>query len=86
MQNDNEIFEEIKRSMDLNPRTEFVNDTRHLLVKKANHTYKQNFYNHDLFANSLLLQIGGVENTIDEEDRSVELLAEIIDEILVELD
>ena len=40
MQNDNEIFEEIKRSTNLNPRTEFVNDTRHLLVKKANHIRK----------------------------------------------
>ncbi|MFD4820745.1 stage II sporulation protein P [Peribacillus butanolivorans] len=40
MQNDNEIFEEIKHSPDLNPRTEFVNDIRHLLIKKANHIRK----------------------------------------------
>ncbi|MED3692355.1 stage II sporulation protein P [Peribacillus butanolivorans] len=57
-----------------------------LKVSQTKNPYKQKFYNQDLFANSLLLQIGGVENTIDEENRSVELLAEIIDEILVELD
>ncbi|MFJ7513298.1 stage II sporulation protein P [Peribacillus simplex] len=57
-----------------------------LKVSQTRNPYKQKFYNQDLFANSLLLQIGGVENTIEEENRSVELLAEIIDEILVELD
>ncbi|MFJ7932326.1 stage II sporulation protein P [Peribacillus sp. NPDC096448] len=57
-----------------------------LKVSQTRNAYKQKFYNQDLFANSLLLQIGGVENTIEEENRSVELLAEIIDEILVELD
>ncbi|WP_414478541.1 stage II sporulation protein P [Peribacillus frigoritolerans] len=44
------------------------------------------FYNQDLFANSLLLQIWGGENTMDEENRSVELLAEVIDELLIEID
>lgn len=57
-----------------------------LKVSQTRNPYKQKFYNQELFANSLLLQIGGVENTIEEENRSVELLAEIIDEILVELD
>ncbi|MFF5395876.1 stage II sporulation protein P [Peribacillus butanolivorans] len=63
--------------------------SRGVLLKeksRTNNPYKQNFYNQDLFANSLLLQIGGVENTIDEENRSVELLAEIIDELLIEID
>ncbi|MGE7184818.1 stage II sporulation protein P [Peribacillus sp. NPDC006672] len=62
--------------------------SRGVLLKKSQtkNPYKQNFYNHDLFANSLLLQIGGVENTMNEENRSVELLAEIIDEILIEID
>ncbi|MBK5458919.1 stage II sporulation protein P [Peribacillus sp. TH27] len=57
-----------------------------LQVSQTRNPYKQKFYNQDLFANSLLLQIGGVENTIEEENRSVELLAEIIDEILIEID
>ncbi|SIQ28663.1 stage II sporulation protein P [Peribacillus simplex] len=57
-----------------------------LKTSQTKNPYKQNFYNHDLFPNSLLLQIGGVENTIDEENRSVELLAEIIDELLIEID
>lgn len=57
-----------------------------LKVSQTRNPYKQKFYNQDLFANSLLLQIGGVENTIDEENRSVELLAEIIDELLIEID
>ncbi|USK62826.1 stage II sporulation protein P [Peribacillus frigoritolerans] len=62
--------------------------SRGVLLNKSqtNNPYKQNFYNHDLFANSLLLQIGGVENTIEEENRSVELLAEVIDEILIEIE
>ncbi|MEE3952795.1 stage II sporulation protein P [Peribacillus frigoritolerans] len=62
--------------------------SRGILLKtsQTKNPYKQNFYNHDLFANSLLLQIGGVENTIEEENRSVELLAEIIDELLIEID
>ncbi|MDP9740645.1 UNVERIFIED_ORG: stage II sporulation protein P [Bacillus sp. B2I3] len=57
-----------------------------LKVSQTRNPYKQKFYNQDLFANSLLLQIGGVENTIEEENRSVELLAEIIDELLIEID
>ncbi|MCK1993557.1 stage II sporulation protein P [Peribacillus muralis] len=57
-----------------------------LKVSQTKNPYKQNFYNHDLFANSLLLQIGGVENTIEEENRSAELIAEAIDELLIEMD
>lgn len=48
--------------------------------------FSKTTYNQDLFSNSLLLQIGGVENTLEEENRSVDLIAEIIDEILVDLD
>ncbi|USK63426.1 stage II sporulation protein P [Peribacillus frigoritolerans] len=57
-----------------------------LKTSQTRNPYKQKFYNQDLFGNSLLLQIGGVENTIEEENRSVELIAEVIDELLVELD
>jgi stage II sporulation protein P len=43
---------------------------------------KQNTYNQDLFSNSVLLEIGGPENTLDEEYRTVDVLSEIIKEIL----
>lgn len=42
----------------------------------------QNTYNQDLFGNSVLLEIGGPENTLDEEYRTVDVLSEIIKEIL----
>ncbi|WML45431.1 stage II sporulation protein P [Neobacillus sp. PS3-40] len=42
----------------------------------------QNTYNQDLFGNSVLLEIGGTENTLDEEYRTVDVLSEIIKEIL----
>jgi stage II sporulation protein P len=44
-------------------------------------TDTQNTYNQDLFGNSLLLEIGGVENTLEEEYRSSEILSEVIDEV-----
>jgi stage II sporulation protein P len=43
---------------------------------------KQNTYNQDLFGNSVLLEIGGPENTLDEEYRTADALSEIIEEIL----
>ncbi|MEO2075961.1 MAG: stage II sporulation protein P [Bacillus sp. (in: firmicutes)] len=43
---------------------------------------KQNTYNQDLFGNSVLLEIGGPENTLDEEYRTVDVFSEIIKEIL----
>lgn len=42
----------------------------------------QKTYNQDLFGNSVLLEIGGPENTLDEEYRTVDVLSEIIKEIL----
>jgi stage II sporulation protein P len=45
-----------------------------------------NTYNQDLFGNSLLVQIGGVDNSIKEEYRSVEILSDVIDDILDELE
>ena len=46
----------------------------------------QNTYNQDLFGNSLLFEIGGAENTLEEEYRSVEILSEVIDDVLDELE
>jgi stage II sporulation protein P len=42
---------------------------------------KQNTYNQELFGNSVLLEIGGPENTLDEEYRTVDVLSEVIKEI-----
>lgn len=39
---------------------------------------KQNTYNQDLIGHSVLLDIGGPENTLDEEYRTADALAEII--------
>jgi stage II sporulation protein P len=46
---------------------------------------KQNTYNQDIFGNSVLLEIGGVENTLQEEFRAADVLAEIIKEILSDM-
>jgi len=43
---------------------------------------KQNTYNQDVIDNSVLLEIGGFENTLQEEYRTVDVLAEIIKDIL----
>ena len=51
-----------------------------------NKNYNNYDYNQDLFGNSLLVEIGGVENTLEEEYRSVEILSEIIYDVLGELD
>jgi len=42
----------------------------------------QNTYNQDLLDNSVLLEIGGFENTLEEEYRTADILAEIISDIL----
>lgn len=41
-------------------------------------------YNQDLFGNSVLLEVGGKENTLEEEYRTVDVLSEIISEILAD--
>ena len=41
-------------------------------------------YNQDIIGESVLLNIGGVENTLEEEYRTVDVLAEVIREIIVE--
>ncbi|MFT4416207.1 stage II sporulation protein P [Fredinandcohnia humi] len=39
-------------------------------------------YNQDLLYNSLLLEIGGFENTLEEESRTVEVIADVIKELI----
>jgi stage II sporulation protein P len=55
---------------------------RGVFVKSKENSENQNYYNQDIINQSVLLNIGGVENTLEEEYRSVEVLAEVIDEIL----
>ncbi|MGP4065793.1 stage II sporulation protein P [Oceanobacillus sp. M65] len=43
-------------------------------------------YNQDLHEHSLLLNIGGVENTLEEEYKSAEIIAEVIVEVLDDLE
>lgn len=45
-----------------------------------------NTYNQDLKDNSVLLEIGGVENTLEESYRTANALAKVIKEIIVEVD
>ncbi|MBZ5753041.1 stage II sporulation protein P [Metabacillus rhizolycopersici] len=55
--------------------------SRGVIVK--DNPQKQNTYNQDVLDNSVLLEIGGVENTLQEEYRTVDVLAEVIKDILV---
>lgn len=56
--------------------------SRGVVVMGSNQTF--NTYNQDLIEQSVLLEIGGVENTIEEEYRSAEALAEVVKEIIEE--
>jgi stage II sporulation protein P len=56
---------------------------RGVFVKSKENSENQNSYNQDIINQSVLLNIGGVENTLEEEYRSAEVLAEVIDEILI---
>lgn len=56
--------------------------SRGVFVK--DNTSNQNTYNQDLFGNSVLVEIGGYENTLDEEYRTVDALSEVIKEILLD--
>ncbi|MCM3705048.1 stage II sporulation protein P [Cytobacillus firmus] len=54
--------------------------SRGVLVKTDPNT--QNTYNQDLKNQSVLLEIGGVENTLEEEYRTADALAEVVEELL----
>lgn len=51
-----------------------------VLVKTDPNT--QNTYNQDLKNQSVLMEIGGVENTLEEEYRTADALAEVVEELL----
>lgn len=52
------------------------------VINKGKHP--QNTYNQDLHNNSVLLDIGGAENTLEETYRTTDVLAEIVKEVLEE--
>ncbi|MEH7440070.1 stage II sporulation protein P [Neobacillus drentensis] len=56
--------------------------SRGVLVK--NNPPNQNTYNQEILDDSVLVEIGGVENTLEEEYRTADILAEMIKEILAE--
>lgn len=61
---------------------EYPRLSRGVIVK--DNQFQQNTYNQDLLDNSVLLEIGGFENTLQEEYRTADIIAEIIQDILNE--
>ncbi|MGG3914312.1 stage II sporulation protein P [Rossellomorea vietnamensis] len=53
-----------------------------VLVKSKDTKEEQSTYNQDLLEQSVLMNVGGVENTLEEEYRTIEVLAEVIEDIL----
>ncbi|MFA9557257.1 stage II sporulation protein P [Evansella sp. AB-rgal1] len=56
--------------------------SRGVYIPASSSSERNSNYNQDLHEKSVLLDIGGVDNTLQEVNRSVEFLAEIIGEIL----
>ncbi|WP_045523087.1 stage II sporulation protein P [Neobacillus niacini] len=52
------------------------------VVVKTQAPNQESTFNQDLFDNSVMLEIGGVENTLEEQYRTVDVLAEIFKDIL----
>jgi stage II sporulation protein P len=53
-----------------------------VLVKSKDNPDEQSTYNQDLLEQSVLMNVGGVENTLEEEYRTIEVLAEVIEDIM----
>jgi stage II sporulation protein P len=53
-----------------------------VLVKSRDNPDEQSTYNQDLLEQSVLMNVGGEENTLEEEYRSIEVLAEVIEDIM----
>jgi stage II sporulation protein P len=56
--------------------------SRGVLVKSKEDPEEQNTYNQDLLDQTVLLNIGGIENTLEEEYRTIDVLADVIEEIM----
>jgi stage II sporulation protein P len=53
-----------------------------VLLKSKDNPQEQNTYNQDLIDQALLVNVGGVENTLEEEYRTVKVLADVIKEYI----
>lgn len=56
--------------------------SRGVIVKSSSNNNEQSSYNQDLLNNSLILEVGGVENTLEEEYRTVEVFAKVVSDYL----
>jgi stage II sporulation protein P len=56
--------------------------SRGVLVKSKENPEEQNTYNQDLLDQTVLLNIGGKENTLEDEYRTIDVLADVIEETL----
>ncbi|OAT83534.1 hypothetical protein A6P54_21445 [Bacillus sp. MKU004] len=56
--------------------------SRGVFVKSKENLQEQNTYNQDLIDQVLLVNVGGVENTLEEEYRTAKVLAEVIKEYI----
>jgi stage II sporulation protein P len=61
---------------------EYPGLSKGVVVKTSTEKMKQNTYNQDLLNNSLLLEVGGVENTLEEEYRAVDVFAKVVAALL----
>jgi stage II sporulation protein P len=61
---------------------EYPGFSRGVVVKSSSNINEQSTYNQDLFNSSLLLEVGGVENTLEEEYRTVDVFANIVADYL----
>lgn len=86
------VFVVSRTSRNYKENKKFANELHTLMEKKypglskgiivKNNGARQKTYNLDLLAQSVLLNIGGVENTLEEEYRSVDILAEVVKELV----
>ncbi|PRX78966.1 stage II sporulation protein P [Bacillus sp. V-88] len=53
-----------------------------VIVKSKDNSKEQSTYNQDLMDQSVMMNIGGEENTLEEEYRTIEVLAEVIQDIM----
>lgn len=68
----------------LNSHLEAINPTLSLGISLRGGKGYQGVYNQDFSANALLIQVGGEQNTIDEVNRTLKILAKVISEVLNE--
>jgi stage II sporulation protein P len=61
---------------------EYPGLSRGVIVKSSSNDNEQSTYNQDLLKSSLILEVGGVENTLEEEYRTVDVFANVVADYL----